>query len=85
MFHGAEAHDRLIEDSDDNNDDDDDDDSSMADNDDRLSADQGAECSDNSRPTADATDSTNCASNYVCPPTPPILAHLDSSSGSLDP
>jgi len=83
VFSGAEAYGRLIEDEDDDDDDDDDDgDSSLvsADNDNRLS---DGECSDTGRPVAD-TD-TNCHDTSACPPTPPEIAHLDSSNGSLDP
>jgi len=79
VFSGAEAYGRLIEEE---NDDEDYSDSSLvsADNDERLS---DNECSDSGRPAGD-TDS-NCPGTSVYPPTPPEVAHLDSSNGSLDP
>ena len=80
VFTGAEAYGRLMEE-----DDDDEDDASnsslvSADNDEKLA---DGECSYTGRPAGD-TD-TICPGTSAYPPTPPEVAHLDSSSGSLDP
>jgi len=81
IFSGAEAYGRLIEDDDEDEDADDTDSSRVsADNDDNLS---DGECADAGRPTADVD--TNCSGTDAYPPTPPEVAHLDSSNGSLDP
>ena len=78
VFSGAEAFGRLAEETDDN-----DDDSSLdsEDNSDGLS---DVQRYDDGGPSADGDDN-NHPGDFSYPQTPPDLAYLDSSSGSLDP
>jgi len=77
VFSGAEAYGRLMEEDDD--DDDDGSDSSV------VSADNADKLTDSECSNAVANTDTNCSGKVSYPPTPPKLATLDSSNGSLDP
>ena len=81
VFSGAEVYGRLTEEDDDDNDDADDDSSVVsADNHDVLT---DNECSDTVRQIVNSD--TNYPGSTAYPQTPPELADLDSSNGSLDP